>query len=705
MKTKITLIFILWGVICAYGQVETHFFPKRDAFAKLDLFKDHSKSNKRTVLPSFDAQKLIDEDKLNKGIDKPFRFGKGFDLKITLDDGGWCSLDEGRLWSMEFQSLGAYSINFVFDKFFLSDNAKLYIANANGTMLYGPVTSKQNTKNGFFLTDLISGDDVTIYLYEPNSEKGKSKLSVKTVVHAYKNLFSNMAYGNLGGSGSCNNDIACFPAWDDESDAVALVLLSNGTELCSGSLLMAANQSFRPYFLSAFHCIDSSKDGSLSATEISDAQNWMFKFQYKMTSCGGSSATTGITYNGAAYRAAWNASDFSLMEMNNSPLGDSQFTWLGWDRSGNSPTSGTGIHHPSGDVMKISFDNDAIIETSEGSTSTGTSHWYVDIDNGTLEHGSSGSPLFNENRRVVGQLHSGYPGCSSSKQFWYGCFHRSWTGGSTNTTRLSNWLDPCGSGTMTTNTTRSPYLSGSSIVCSSGAQFTVENPSGATVSWTCSTNISFDHQTGNPKTFTANGTGTGTIQAILISGCGNVTLPQKDVWVGTQQPGTISIAMDAPIHRFTATVDGLSTATSYNWYLNGVMNSTYHGSSAIFNRVSPYCGGMYQVQVEAINPCGTSARTSQWVYEPSCLYAMALSPNPTGTESTIALSNENEAIVVADKEWVLEIYGSDQLLKMKETKLKGKEYKINTSGWKDGVYIVRVKIDDQIISEKLVVKH
>jgi hypothetical protein len=136
--------------------------------------------------------------------------------------------------------------------FFLSESAKLYITNTNGTMLYGPATSKQNTKNGYFLTDLIQGDDVTIYLYEPNSEKEKSKLTVRRVVHAYKNLFSSMAYGNLGGSESCNNDIACFPAWDEESDAVALVLLSNGTEWCTGSLLMTANQSFRPYFLTYF---------------------------------------------------------------------------------------------------------------------------------------------------------------------------------------------------------------------------------------------------------------------------------------------------------------------------------------------------------------------------------------------------------------------------------------------------------------------
>jgi lysyl endopeptidase len=356
MKKAIIFLILISVLQVARGQVETKYFPKGDVFKLVKPIKDYPKTNKTTKLPSFDAQKLIDEDKLNERGDLPFRFGKGFDTGIALADGEWNNVEEGWLWSMGFQSYGAYSINFVFDQFSLSDSAKLYVTNAERTMLYGPVTSKQNTKNGYFLTDLIQGDDVTIYLYEPNSEKGKSKLSIKRVVHAYKDLFPEL-YGNLGGSDTCNNDIACFPAWDDESDAVALVLLSSGTEWCSGSLLMTANQSFRPYFLTAFHCIDSSGDGSLSTTEISNSENWMFKFQYKMTACGGSTATTGITYNGAEYRAAWNDSDFALMEMDNSPIGDTRFSWLGWDRSGNTPTSGTSIHHPSGDVMKISFDS------------------------------------------------------------------------------------------------------------------------------------------------------------------------------------------------------------------------------------------------------------------------------------------------------------------------------------------------------------
>ena len=55
-------------------------------------------------------------------------------------------------------------------------------------------------------------------------------------------------------------------------------------------------------------------------------------------------------------------------------------------------------------------------------------------------------------------------------------------------------------------------------------------------------------------------------------------------------------------------------------------------------------------------------------------------------------------------EWDLEIYDSYQSLKLKNTKLKGKEHKIQTAGWKEGVYIVRVKYNNEILQGKLVVK-
>lgn len=115
-RTILTLIFIS-VLFRTYGQVETKFYPNKNALEQVNFIENHANANKVKTFPSFDVQKLINEDKLNKGLDIPFRFGKGFDTNITLNDGDWINIEGGRLWSMEFQSLGAYSINFVFNQF------------------------------------------------------------------------------------------------------------------------------------------------------------------------------------------------------------------------------------------------------------------------------------------------------------------------------------------------------------------------------------------------------------------------------------------------------------------------------------------------------------------------------------------------------------------------------------------------------------
>jgi len=73
---------------------------------------------------------------------------------------------------------------------------------------------------------------------------------------------------------------------------------------------------------------------------------------------------------------------------------------------------------------------------------------------GVTEPGSSGSPLYNSAGRFVGQLHGGPSACGATGNNlsdYYGRFSVSWTGGGTNSTRLSNWLDAGNTGAVTTN--------------------------------------------------------------------------------------------------------------------------------------------------------------------------------------------------------------------------------------------------------------
>jgi hypothetical protein len=50
------------------------------------------------------------------------------------------------------------------------------------------------------------------------------------------------------------------------------------------------------------------------------------------------------------------------------------------------------------------------------------------------------------------------------------------------------------------------------------------------------------------------------------------------------------------------------------------------------------------------------------------------------------------------------VYSETQLLKTKQTGLRGQSAKIQTAGWKEGVYMVRVNYNGEVLTGKLVVK-
>lgn len=645
MKTHLRLIIVLLTfclTTISFGQVETKNYPERNGKQVGLGLKNDYKSKKNKVLPKFDVQQMLAEDRKNAGRDIPFRFGKPFDLDIKLKDGDWSVNDGFREWSMEFYSEGALSINFVLEGMKLAEGAELYAFNEEGTVVYGPVTSLNNKDKGVFLTDIIPGERVTLFLKEPDNDS-KSDFTIKRVVHGYRGI-GEMLNGTPGASESCNNNIGCFGAWDASSDAVALVLLSSGFEHCSGSLLMSTNNGFRPYFLSAFHCIDTNNNGAITAAERTAAEDWMFKFQFKSVSCTSGTASAGYTYNDATFRAAWFPTDFSLMELDESPVGNQEITWAGWDRRVNTPTSGAGIHHPSGDMMKISIENNAFQVSSWNGANN---RWLVNFDDGVVEHGSSGSPIFDQNRRVVGQLHGNQnynPSQSycSQPRAEYGRFNLSWTGGGTNATRLSNWLDPCGTGANTTNTTRSAFINGPTTTCASGSSYSITNlPAGASITWSSSSNITRNSSQGsNPCTFSLSGLGTtGWIQARITNGCGVDFTIRKNLVLNT---GSVNLTIGTVEWEGSAIyVSGSVTGGSapFKWYINNQLISTT--SSRSFSHRYPCEGGSSSLGV--IASCGGSDQ--EYYYEEcSGSHRMAIYPNPADSEINISLSEENMGV-------------------------------------------------------------
>ena len=106
------------------------------------------------------------------------------------------------------------------------------------------------------------------------------------------------------------------------------------------------------------------------------------------------------------------------------------------------------------------------------------------------------------------------------------------------------------------------------------------------------------------------------------------------------------------------------------------------------------------------NECG-------WGYpNPKVLYfedngglLLTLTPNPTTGETLRSIETTSDTKIFDETtEWDVEIYDQSQLLKEKKNSLKGKSTTIQTAGWKEGVYAVRVKYKDEILQGKLVVK-
>ena len=205
--------------------------------------------------------------------------------------------------------------------------------------------------------------------------------------------------------------------WQDEIRSVAMILTSGGSRICTGSLVNNASQDLTPYFLTANHCLGGNN-------------SWIFMFNYESPTCSNQNGPTNMTLSGSSLLANSSSSDVALLLLNESPPENYNVHFAGWDVSGNIPSIPVGIHHPSGDIKKISFDYD--------NASNSGNYWDVDSwDDGTTEPGSSGSPLFDgQTHRIIGQLYGGVASCTNFGYDTYGKTSVSWNLG------LSEYLDP-----------------------------------------------------------------------------------------------------------------------------------------------------------------------------------------------------------------------------------------------------------------------
>ncbi len=388
------------------------------------------------TLPAIDVESLITEDLVLDTIrDVPWRFGENIVVDLHPDNAGsWYDLpDGGRSWRLGVHSPGAYSLNLTFDEYHLPEGASLYLYTPSGSFTLGAFTHLNNQDDGYFATTMVPGDSLVVEYVEPPGVDFHGRLNLHTVTHAYRDpMRFTKAFGHAGW---CNINVACDEAlgWEDQIRSVVM-LLTGSNAFCSGALVNNTNNDGRPYLLSANHCY----------RNPSTVVAW---FNWQSETC--ENPDTPPPYDamsGAVHRARNDLTDFWLMELTHNVPESYNPYFAGWNRSVLDAVGGTiiGVHHPRSDIKKFSYSESGVQASSYlGSPGSGSSHWRITWDGETTtEPGSSGSPIFDSQGRILGQLHGGYAACGNTLPDWYGRFGMSYTGGGKENNSLKHWLDP-----------------------------------------------------------------------------------------------------------------------------------------------------------------------------------------------------------------------------------------------------------------------
>ncbi len=405
---------------------------------------------------ALDVQTLLAEDVVRASENQPERIAIPTPTQLPASDFGTLThIADGRvMWQLRLEAADAPNLN-IGTYYDVPTSTEIFILDKFGDMHFRALTCNDNQITKEFWTPPVPGNELVIVaeMTEADWPAFRAGFAVTSVNIGYKE-FAGVAFAGsdppiTARSGACNIDVECPEAapWANQVPAVARTLLG-GSILCSGSLVNNTAEDGTPYFLTAAHCgVTAGNAGALV----------MF-WNYQNSTCRPiGSAASGSFGNGslsqfssgATHRMSYGApGDVTLVQVNAALPAAFQLELLGWDRSSTPPAIGIGIHHPSGQEKRFSHDNDP------------TSFQFVNIgglgiidtirvswDFGVTEGGSSGSPLLNQNNHVVGVLTGGSSFCSTpTSPDFYGRFDQAWTGNGTPSTRLSDWLDPLGTG-------------------------------------------------------------------------------------------------------------------------------------------------------------------------------------------------------------------------------------------------------------------
>jgi lysyl endopeptidase len=300
----------------------------------------------------------------------------------------------------------------------------------------GPFMSNNNRPQRDFGIFPLEGDELTLEVFVPTVSNVVGialapSFKVDSLAHGFRSMFAGKEERSCHINVECHRDV-----WHDEIRAVAMLLTAGGSRVCTGTFINNVESDGRQLFLTAAHC--------------STRETYGLMFGYEAPECENSdSGPTDKTIFGMTTLGRYTPSDYHLLEVD-LPIPDNYDVFLAGFSAVNTPSSDpTGISHPRGRVKKYAFGKKPVTPDRWSSSEPGDYHWRIaNWDSGMTDPGSSGSAMFDEEHRIIGQLHGGTASCSNPSG-WdsYGALWASWDAPSGDD-KARLYLDPKGTNTL-----------------------------------------------------------------------------------------------------------------------------------------------------------------------------------------------------------------------------------------------------------------
>lgn len=377
-------------------------FPKaqvQPSAFRLAALPDSAIQNTRLLpLPPTEAAAVVtgglgEEKRVRVGIRRDV--GTATSAKSASMPARWIpAVQGGQAMRLSLSSPGAQSLRLALSVRGLPASAELrFVGSDGGTRPLGPITGEEaesaTRAHGLFWTPVTEGDTQSVEVWlPPGFDSAATRIEVRSASHIGVRVSEGFkAASGPGAAQACQQNVVCMApmteAFSNAARSVAkMVYTEDGaTYICSGTLLNDTDTSSQiPYFFSAAHCVGSQAAASTLNTF------WFFE----ASSCYGNAAGAYKQLAGGAILLYANpGSDAALLRLKDRAPDGAWFS--GWD----STPLATGeavvaIHHPAGDLKKVSIGQAVGVQAGAGGSSFATAGWLA----GSTEAGSSGSGLF-----------------------------------------------------------------------------------------------------------------------------------------------------------------------------------------------------------------------------------------------------------------------------------------------------------------------